>query len=52
MVGSYDPELNLLYWGTGPPAPLPEKLRGAGKADFLYTNSTLALDPETGEMIW
>ena len=52
MVGSYDPELNLLYWGTGPPAPLPEKLRGAGKADLLYTNSTLALDPETGEMIW
>ena len=52
MVGSYDPELNLVYWGTGPPAPLPEKLRGAGKADLLYTNSTLALDPDTGEMIW
>ena len=45
MVGSYDPELDLVYWGTGPPAPLPETLRGAGKADLLYTNSTLALDP-------
>ena len=52
MVGSYDPELNLVYWGTGPPSPLPEKLRGAGKADLLYTNSTLALDPDTGEMRW
>ena len=52
MVGSYDPELNLVYWGTGPPAPLPESLRGAGKADLLYTNSTLALDPDTGDMAW
>ena len=52
MVGSYDPQLDLLYWGTGPPSPLPEKLRGAGKADLLYTNSTLALDPDTGELAW
>ena len=52
MVGSYDPALDLVYWGTGPPAPLPEKLRGAGKADLLYTNSTLAIDPDTGELVW
>ena len=52
MVGSYDPGLGLVYWGTGPPAPLPETLRGAGKADLLYTNSTLALDPATGDMAW
>ncbi|HIE92570.1 MAG TPA: hypothetical protein EYQ83_06770, partial [Acidobacteria bacterium] len=52
MVGSYDPLLDLVYWGTGPPAPLPETLRGAGKADLLFTNSTLALDPDTGEMAW
>ena len=52
MTGSYDPALNLLFWGTGPPSPLPEKLRGSGKADLLYTNSTLALDPATGEMAW
>ena len=52
MVGSYDPGLDLVYWGTGPPSPLPEKLRGAGKADLLFTNSTLALDPDTGEMVW
>ena len=52
MVGSYDPDLGLVYWGTGPPSPLPERLRGAGKADLLFTNSTLALDPATGEMVW
>jgi alcohol dehydrogenase (cytochrome c) len=52
MVGSYDPLLDLVYWGTGPPAPLPETLRGAGKADLLFTNSTLALDPDTGAMTW
>ena len=52
MTGSYDPALNLLFWGTSPPSPLPETLRGSGKADLLYTNSTLALDPDTGEMMW
>ena len=52
MPGSYDPELNLLYWGTGVTAPVPEKLRGAGKADLLYTNSTLAINPDTGKLVW
>ena len=52
MVGSYDPDLDLVYWGTGVTAPTPEELRGAGKADLLYTNSTLALDPATGDMAW
>ena len=52
MVGSYDPELNLVYWGTGVTAPMPEVLRGSGKADLLYTNSTLAIDPETGRRVW
>jgi len=52
MLGSYDPELNLIFWGTGVTAPLPEKLRGAGKADLLYTNSTLAINPDTGKMVW
>ena len=52
MLGSYDPELNLVFWGTGVTAPLPEKLRGAGKADLLYTNSTLAINPDTGKMVW
>lgn len=52
MPGSYDPELNLVYWGTGVTAPVPEKLRGAGKADLLYTNSTLAINPDTGKLVW
>jgi alcohol dehydrogenase (cytochrome c) len=52
MVGSYDPELNLVYWGTGVTAPLPEKLRGSGKGDLLYTNSTLAINPDTGKVAW
>jgi alcohol dehydrogenase (cytochrome c) len=52
MVGSYDPTLNLVFWGTGVTAPSPEKLRGSGSGDLLYTNSTLALDPATGRMAW
>jgi alcohol dehydrogenase (cytochrome c) len=52
MPGSYDPELNLVFWGTGVTAPVPEKLRGAGKADLLYTNSTLAINPDTGKLVW
>src|SRR5271154_7147894 len=48
--GSYDPELNLLYWGTGDPAP---DYNGANRAgDNLYTNSLLAIDPDTGKMKW
>ena len=53
MVGSYDPEQNLVFWGTGPLQPMPEELRGVpDTVDLLYTNSTLALDPDTGEMEW
>jgi alcohol dehydrogenase (cytochrome c) len=52
MVGSYDPDLNLVYWGTGVTAPAPEVLRGSGSGDLLYTNSTLAIDPDTGERAW
>ena len=53
MVGSYDPDQDLVFWGTGPIQPLPEELRGVPDTeDLLYTNSTLALDPDTGEMEW
>ena len=52
MVGSYDPEQNLVFWGTGPAWPLAEELQGIYDADLLYTNSTLALDPDSGEMAW
>ena len=50
MTGSYDPELNLLYWPTGNPGPV---LSGASReGDNLYSNSMLALDPDRGTLQW
>jgi alcohol dehydrogenase (cytochrome c) len=51
-VGSYDPELKLIYWGTSVPAPSLERVRGTPGGDVLYSNSTLALDEDTGEIVW
>jgi alcohol dehydrogenase (cytochrome c) len=51
-TGSYDPELNLIFWGSGPPIPHSELARGTKDGAFLYTNSTLALNPDTGKIIW
>lgn len=50
--GSYDSELNLLYWGTGGPIPHTELVRGTGDGAVLYTDSTLALDADTGKIVW
>lgn len=50
MPGTYDPELNTLYWGTGNPAPDYEGSLRPG--DDLYTNCLLALDPDTGKLKW
>jgi len=52
QVGAFDPDLNLLYWGTSVPAPSPEVLRGTVGDDVLYSNSTLAIDADTGEIVW
>lgn len=52
ITGSYDPELDLIYWGTAIPVPYPEVVRGTGDGAALYTNSVLALDPDTGKMVW
>jgi len=52
MPGSYDADLDLLFWGTGVPAPHARVLRPEGDGDLLYTDSTLALDPDTGEIVW
>jgi alcohol dehydrogenase (cytochrome c) len=50
MSGSYDPELDLLYWGVGNPCP---DFNGANrKGDNLYTDSVVALKPATGELKW
>jgi alcohol dehydrogenase (cytochrome c) len=48
ITGSYDPELNLVYWGTGNPGPDFDDDERAG--DNLYTNSLLALDADTGKL--
>jgi acido-empty-quinoprotein group A len=50
MTGTYDPDLNLLYWGTGNPNPV---LAGdARPGDNLYTCSIVALNPDTGKLAW
>ena len=51
MPGSSDPETNLVYWGTAQAKPWARAVRGTDGA-ALYTNSTLALDPDTGKMKW
>jgi alcohol dehydrogenase (cytochrome c) len=50
ITGSYDPELNTLYWPTGNPSPA--TYGGSRKGDNLYSNSMLALDPDTGKLKW
>ena len=50
--GSYDAAFNLVYWGTGGPIPHSEIVRGTGDGAVLYTDSTLALDPDTGKIVW
>jgi acido-empty-quinoprotein group A len=50
MTGTYDPALNLLYWGIGNPNPV---LAGEGRpGDNLYTCSIVALNPDTGKLVW
>jgi alcohol dehydrogenase (cytochrome c) len=50
--GSYDPVLNLFYSGTGGPIPHSEIVRGTGDGAVLYTDSTLAIDADTGKIVW
>jgi alcohol dehydrogenase (cytochrome c) len=50
MTGTYDPELNLVYWGTGNPTPV---LNGATRpGDNAWTCSIVALNPDTGKQLW
>ena len=51
ITGSYDPALNLVYWSTAQAKPWSRAARGTD-GDALYSNSVLALDPETGRIIW
>jgi len=50
LTGSYDPELDLLYWPTGNPCP--DMNGDVRPGDNLYTDSVLALKPKTGELQW
>ncbi len=47
---SYDPDLRLVYFSTGQPAPWSTAMRGPG--DALYTNTVLAVDAQTGKIRW
>lgn len=50
MPGTYDPELNLVYWGTGNPTPV---LNGSTRpGDNPNTCSIVALNPDTGRLVW
>jgi alcohol dehydrogenase (cytochrome c) len=53
ITGSYDPELNLTYWGTAQAKPWMPASRGMdSRAAGLYTSSTVALDASTGKLAW
>ena len=52
MPPSYDPELNLVYIGTSVTSPAPKFLVGGAENRHLYHNCTLALDADTGEIVW
>lgn len=49
-VGAYDPATNLMFWGTGQPTPMFDAEYRPG--DNLYTNSTLAINADTGKIVW
>lgn len=50
LTGTFDPELNLIYYGTGNPAPdFDGEVR---EGDNLYTDSVVAVNPDTGEIVW
>jgi alcohol dehydrogenase (cytochrome c) len=50
LTGSFDPELNMLYWGIGNPAP--DFDGDVREGDNLYTESVVALDADTGKLKW
>lgn len=50
ITGSYDPSLNLIYWGTGNPTPVIDGDSRPGPD--LYTDCIVALNADTGELVW
>jgi alcohol dehydrogenase (cytochrome c) len=51
ITGSYDPGLRLIYWSTAQAKPWSRAARGTN-GDALYSNTVLALDPDTGKIVW
>jgi PQQ-dependent dehydrogenase (methanol/ethanol family) len=56
-IGSYDPKLNQLYYGTSNPSPWGASVRGPDSSEYgkftnLYTSTTLAINPDTGKLVW
>jgi len=49
LTGAYDPDLDLVYWGTGNGGPWNSEAR---KGDNLYVDSVLAFRPKTGQLVW
>ena len=57
FIGSYDPQLNLVYYGASNAAPWGGGVRGPDSSEYgqytnLYTASTLALDADSGKIVW
>ena len=52
ITGSYDPDLNITYWGTAQAKPWMRVTRGSGNGATLYANSTVALSADTGKLVW
>ncbi len=52
MPPSYDPELNLIYFGTSVSSPTPKFMMAGNDKKYLYLTSTLALDANTGKIVW
>jgi alcohol dehydrogenase (cytochrome c) len=52
ITGSYDPTLDLTYWGVAQAKPWMRAIRGTGNQQALYTSSTLALHPNDGSLAW
>jgi PQQ-dependent dehydrogenase (methanol/ethanol family) len=52
MVPSFDPELNRIYVGTSVTSPAPKFMLAGNDKQYLYHNSTLAIDADTGKIVW
>ena len=52
MVPSFDPELNRIYVGTSVTSPAPKFMLAGNDEQYLYHNSTLAIDADTGKVVW